>query len=138
TKDAILWKNKDLVKDLEEEYRYATNQALNLDRKDFEAIQEQIELCESKPLQEQYQAKYRELLGVSLKNLDKMHDVEDEEERMFQEQQQARRQGLELPKTLPPKYPYSEKYKPTVNEPRETEQIADRWLLDDNFGRTLE
>ncbi|CAG8846882.1 29645_t:CDS:1, partial [Racocetra persica] len=24
------------------------------------------------------------------------------------------------------------------NELRETEQIADRWLLDDNFGRTLE
>ncbi|CAG8842044.1 19250_t:CDS:2, partial [Racocetra persica] len=61
TKDAILWKNRDLVKDLEEEYR-------------------QMEQCESEPLQEQYQAKYRELLGASLKNLDKMHDIEDEEE----------------------------------------------------------
>ncbi|CAG8827503.1 22152_t:CDS:2, partial [Racocetra persica] len=39
TKDAILWKNRDLVKDLKEEYGYATNQVLNLDRKDFEAIQ---------------------------------------------------------------------------------------------------
>ncbi|CAG8737404.1 885_t:CDS:2, partial [Racocetra persica] len=61
TKDAIFWKNKDLVKDLEKEYGYATNQALNLDKKDFEAMQE-------------------ELLGASLENLDKMHDVEDEEE----------------------------------------------------------
>ncbi|CAG8807000.1 17076_t:CDS:2, partial [Racocetra persica] len=59
TKDAIFWKNRDLVKDLEEEYR--------------------------------------ELLGVSLENLDKMYDVEYEEKKMFQEQQQARRQGLELP-----------------------------------------
>ncbi|CAG8812620.1 8636_t:CDS:2, partial [Racocetra persica] len=87
TKDAILWKNRDLVKDLEEEYRYATNQALNLDRKDFEAMQEQMEQYESELLREQYQAKYRELLGVSLENLDKMHDVEDEEEQIFQEQQ---------------------------------------------------
>ncbi|CAG8835401.1 34623_t:CDS:2, partial [Racocetra persica] len=61
TKNAILWKNRDLVKDLEEKYGYATNQALNLDRKDFEAMQEK-------------------LLGVSLENLDKMHDIEDEEE----------------------------------------------------------
>ncbi|CAG8754029.1 35615_t:CDS:2 [Racocetra persica] len=88
-------KNKDLVKDLEEEYGYATNQALNLDRKDFEAMQEyeqqilmerfarQMEQCESEPLQEQYQAKYRELLGASLENLDKVHDVEDEKERIF-------------------------------------------------------
>ncbi|CAG8791743.1 6487_t:CDS:2, partial [Racocetra persica] len=87
TKDAILWKNRDLVKDLEEEYRYTTNQALNLDRKDFEAMQEQMEQCESEPLREQYQAKYRELLGISLENLDKMHDKEDKEEQMFQEQQ---------------------------------------------------
>ncbi|CAG8724671.1 5076_t:CDS:2, partial [Racocetra persica] len=80
TKNAILWKNRDLVKDLEEEYEYATNQALNLDRKDFEAMQKQIEQYESEPLQEQYQAKYRELLGVSLENLDKIHNIEDEEE----------------------------------------------------------
>ncbi|CAG8746913.1 32514_t:CDS:2, partial [Racocetra persica] len=105
----------DLVKDLEEEYGYATNQALNLDRKDFKAMKE-------------------ELLGVSLENLDKMHDVEDEEELMFQEQKRARGQGLELPETLPPKHPYHEEYLPTINKPRETEQIADRWLLDENFG----
>ncbi|CAG8576803.1 8395_t:CDS:2, partial [Racocetra persica] len=103
----ILWKNRDLVKELEEEYR-------------------QIEQCENESLREQYQAKYRELLGVSLENLDKMHDIEDEEERMFQEQQQARRQGLELPETLPLKHPYHKEYKPTVNKPRETEQIADQ------------
>ncbi|CAG8733276.1 8553_t:CDS:2 [Racocetra persica] len=83
---------ENLVKDLEEEYRYATNQVLNLDRKDFEAMQEyeqrilmerftrQIKQCKSELLREQYQAKYRELLGVSLENLDKIHDVEDEEE----------------------------------------------------------
>ncbi|CAG8649681.1 34312_t:CDS:2, partial [Racocetra persica] len=65
TKDAILWKNRDLVKDLEEEYG-------------------QMELCEK-----------------------------DEEERMFQEQQQVRKQGLELPKILLPKYLYYEEYKPT-------------------------
>ncbi|CAG8806879.1 4765_t:CDS:2, partial [Racocetra persica] len=110
TKNAILWKNRDLVMDLEEEYR-------------------QIEQCESELLREQYQAKYRELLGVSLENLDKMHDVEDEEERIFQEQQRARRQDLELSETLPLKHLYHEEYKPTVNE---------LWLLDDNFGRTLE
>ncbi|CAG8477038.1 12734_t:CDS:2 [Racocetra persica] len=64
TKDAILWKNRELIKDLEEEYKYATNQALTLDKKDFEAMEEyeqrilikrfarQIELCESEPLQE--------------------------------------------------------------------------------------
>ncbi|CAG8477017.1 15639_t:CDS:2, partial [Racocetra persica] len=58
TKDAILWKNRELIKDLEEEYKYATNQALTLDKKDFEAMEEyeqrilikrfarQIELCE--------------------------------------------------------------------------------------------
>ncbi|CAG8832258.1 9982_t:CDS:2, partial [Racocetra persica] len=92
TKDAILWKKRDLVKDLEEEYGYATNQALTLDRKDFEAMEEyeqrilmerltrQMELSESEPLRQQLQAKYRELLGVLLENLDKMHDVEDEEE----------------------------------------------------------
>ncbi|CAG8732941.1 17071_t:CDS:1 [Racocetra persica] len=95
TKDAILWKNRDLVKDLEEEYGYATNQALTLDRKDFEAMEEyeqrilierfarQIELCESEPLREQFQAKYRELLGVLLENLDKIHDDEDKEEQIF-------------------------------------------------------
>ncbi|CAG8694665.1 11813_t:CDS:2, partial [Racocetra persica] len=119
-------KNRNLVKDLEKEYGYITNQALNLDRKDFEAMQEQMEQCESKLLRKQYQAKYRKLLGVSLENLDKMHDVEDEEERMFQEQQRARRQGLELPETLSPKHPYHEEYLPTVNELRETEQMADR------------
>ncbi|CAG8579479.1 7860_t:CDS:2, partial [Racocetra persica] len=119
TKDAILWKNKDLVKNLEEEYGYATNQALNLNRKDFEAMQE-------------------ELLGVSLENLDKIHNVEDEEEQIFQEQQRARRQGLELPETLLPKHPYHKEYLPTINELREPEQIADRWLLDENFGLILE
>ncbi|CAG8559303.1 36592_t:CDS:1, partial [Racocetra persica] len=98
TKDAILWKNRDLVKDLEEEYGYATNQALALDRKDFKAMEEyeqrilierlarQMELSGSEPLRQQLQAKYRELLGVSLENLDKMHDVEDEEEQIFQKQ----------------------------------------------------
>ncbi|CAG8739216.1 4517_t:CDS:2, partial [Racocetra persica] len=92
----------DLVKDLEEEYGYATNQALNLDRKDFEAMQEyeqqilmerfarQIELCRSELLRKQYQEKYKKLLGVSLENLDKMHNIEDEEELMFKEQQRAR------------------------------------------------
>ncbi|CAG8787484.1 31016_t:CDS:2, partial [Racocetra persica] len=40
TKDAILWKNRNLVKDIEEDYEYATNTALNLDRKDFEEMQE--------------------------------------------------------------------------------------------------
>ncbi|CAG8787482.1 31015_t:CDS:2, partial [Racocetra persica] len=39
---------------------------------------------------------------------------------MFQEQQKARRQGLELPEILLPKNPYHEEYKPTVNKPRET------------------
>ncbi|CAG8733841.1 31512_t:CDS:2, partial [Racocetra persica] len=73
-------KNRDLVKDIEEDYAYTTNAALNLDRKDFEEMQEQMKQCESEPLREQYQAKYRELLGVSLENLDKMHDIEDEKE----------------------------------------------------------
>ncbi|CAG8468301.1 18397_t:CDS:2 [Racocetra persica] len=62
TKDAMLWKKKDLVKDLEEEYGYATNQALTLDRKNFEAIEKyeqrilierlakQMEPCENEPL----------------------------------------------------------------------------------------
>ncbi|CAG8809481.1 4341_t:CDS:2, partial [Racocetra persica] len=98
TKDAILWKNRDLVKDLEEEYNYATNQVLNLNRKDFEAMQKQ------------YQAKYRELLRVSLENLDKMYDNEDEEKQMFQEQLRARRKGLELSEILPSKHPYHEEY----------------------------
>ncbi|CAG8606081.1 1076_t:CDS:2, partial [Racocetra persica] len=92
TKDAILWKNRDL-------------------------IPRQIELCKSEPLQEQFQAKYRELLGVSLENLDKMHDDEDEKEQIFQEQIRARTKGLELPKTLPPRHPYHEEYQPTINEP---------------------
>ncbi|CAG8847988.1 5145_t:CDS:2, partial [Racocetra persica] len=51
-------KKRDLVKDLEEEYGYTTNQALTLDRKDFKAMEEyeqrilikrlarQMELCE--------------------------------------------------------------------------------------------
>ncbi|CAG8644470.1 28841_t:CDS:2, partial [Racocetra persica] len=104
-------KNRDLVKDLEEEYSYTTNRALNLERKDFEKIQEyeqrilierfaqQIELCKSELLREQYQAKYRKLLEVSLENLDKMYNVEDEEERMFQEQQRARRQEQTISRT---------------------------------------
>ncbi|CAG8843947.1 1938_t:CDS:1, partial [Racocetra persica] len=75
----------------------------------------QIEQCESETLREQYQAKYRELLGASLENLDKMHDIEDEEEQMFQKQQRARRQGLELPETLSPKNLYHKEYKLTVN-----------------------
>ncbi|CAG8495622.1 8913_t:CDS:2 [Racocetra persica] len=51
----------------------------------------------------------------------------------YEKQQRARRQGLELPETLPPKYPYYEEYLPTINEPREIKQIANRWLLDENF-----
>ncbi|CAG8687348.1 32381_t:CDS:2 [Racocetra persica] len=114
TKYAILWKNRDLVKDIEEEYGYATNQALNLNKKDFEAMREQMEQCESEPLQKQYQAKYRKLLGVSLENLNKMYDEEDKGEQIFQEQQRARRQGLELLETLLPKHPYYEEYLPTI------------------------
>ncbi|CAG8601624.1 10674_t:CDS:2, partial [Racocetra persica] len=121
TKDAILWKNRDLVKDIEEDYRYTTNAVLNLDKKNFEAMQEQIEQYKSELLRE-YQAKYRELLGVSLKNLDKIYDIKDKKELMFQKQQKARRQGLKLPEILLPKYPYHEEYRPTVNEPQETEQ----------------
>ncbi|CAG8797478.1 5923_t:CDS:1, partial [Racocetra persica] len=147
TKDAILWKKRDLVKDLEEEYGYATNQALTLDRKDFEAMEEykqrilmerfarQMKLSKSEPLRQQLQAKYRELLGVSLENLDKMHDTEDEEKQMFEEQIKARKKGLELPETLPLKNPYNEEYRPTINEPRDVETLEDRWLLDSNFGR---
>ncbi|CAG8579234.1 36454_t:CDS:2, partial [Racocetra persica] len=115
----------DLVKDLKEEYGYATNQALTLDRKDFEVMEEyeqrilmerfarQIELCESEPLREQFQAKYRELLEVSLENLDKIHDDKDEEEQIFQEQIRARTKSLELPETLLPRYPYREENRTT-------------------------
>ncbi|CAG8802669.1 22642_t:CDS:2, partial [Racocetra persica] len=112
TKDAILWKNRDLVKVLEEEYSYATNQALNLNRKNFEAMQD----YEQRILIERFARQIEQC----------------------EKQQQARRQGFELPEILPPKYLYHEEYLPTVNKPQETEQIADRWLLDDNFGRTLE
>ncbi|CAG8764246.1 4979_t:CDS:2, partial [Racocetra persica] len=84
TKDAILWKNRDLIKDLEEEYGYATNQALNLDRKDFEAMQE--------------------------RRTNVLRTTKSQKTR-------PRRQGLELPEILPPKNPYYEEYKPTINEP---------------------
>ncbi|CAG8555345.1 35173_t:CDS:2, partial [Racocetra persica] len=62
-------KNRDLVKDLEEEYRYATNQALNLDRKDFEAMQE----YEQRILMERFTRQMKQYEN-------KMHDIEDEEE----------------------------------------------------------
>ncbi|CAG8813100.1 21177_t:CDS:2, partial [Racocetra persica] len=81
-----------------------------------------MELSESEPLRQQLQAKYRELLGVSLENLDKMHDVEDEEEQI----------------NITIKNPYHEEYKPTENKPRDVETLEDRWLLDPNFGRTVE
>ncbi|CAG8805559.1 20350_t:CDS:1, partial [Racocetra persica] len=104
----------------------------------MERLARQMELSGSEPLQQQLQAKYRELLGVSLENLDKMHDVEDEEEQMFQKQIQARRKGLELPEILPLKNPYHEEYRPTENKPRDVETLEGRWLLDHNFGRTVE
>ncbi|CAG8826538.1 4873_t:CDS:1, partial [Racocetra persica] len=43
-----------------------------------------------------------------------------------------------LPETLQLKHSYHEEYISTINEPRETEQLADRWLLDNNFGQTIE
>ncbi|CAG8555651.1 14413_t:CDS:2, partial [Racocetra persica] len=80
-------KNRDLVKDLEEEYGYATNQALNLDRKDFEAIQE----YEQRILMKRFTRQMEQC----------------------EKQQRDRRQGLELPEILPLKYPYNEVYLPT-------------------------
>ncbi|CAG8846424.1 23753_t:CDS:1, partial [Racocetra persica] len=36
---------------------------------------------------------------------------------------------LELPEILPPKYPYHKEYIPTVNKPREVNQLADDLVI---------
>ncbi|CAG8761635.1 22730_t:CDS:2, partial [Racocetra persica] len=105
TNNAILWKNRDIVDEIEEAYATDLGPTLNINIEDFnqlydyerqpimQKLLESIEFCHYEPTRIQIQNKYRELLGQQIRTKPK-------------------------PIIFLPKKPYHDLYKPNDDRPR--------------------
>ncbi|CAG8485391.1 23559_t:CDS:2 [Cetraspora pellucida] len=99
-----VWKNKDVIEQIEEEYQFNKYTLLNITKEEFNQMpqwEQQIAIrnfligseFSSEKVRKQFQNKYKELLASSLENQGKMHDDNEVEKRFV---------GKPQPEPFPP------------------------------------
>ncbi|CAG8834840.1 4242_t:CDS:2, partial [Cetraspora pellucida] len=101
SEDQQVWKNKDVIEQIEEEYQFNKYTLLNMTKEKFNQMpqwEQQIAMrnfligseFSSKKVRKQFQDKYKELLASSLENQGKMHDDDKVEKRFVKDQKLIR------------------------------------------------
>ncbi|CAG8815227.1 3844_t:CDS:2, partial [Cetraspora pellucida] len=149
--DQQVWKNKDVIKQIEEEYQFNKYTLLNMIKEEFNQMpqwEQQITMRNfligseflSEKVRKQFQDKYKELLASSLENQGKMHDDDEVEKRFVKDQKIIR--GKPQPEPFLPEGVTHNRYIPKENIYRErlaspTSSEEDFNLKSRNLGEWL-